>query len=113
VVAASFVSPDDERTLLTATENGVGKRTYLKEYRVQNRAGYGLKNLYGTDSIGEVVRALVVDDDDEVILMTHSSQSIRIPVKSIRITGRITKGVKVVNLSGEDVVTSVARVEED
>jgi DNA gyrase/topoisomerase IV subunit A len=45
--------------------------------------------------------------------MTHSSQSIRIPVKSIRITGRITKGVKVVNLSGEDVVTSVARVEED
>jgi len=94
--------------LFTATEWGVGKRTPLSEYRPQNRGGMGLKNLYGIDRIGKVIDALVVTDEDELIVITKAGMSIRIPVSQIRPTRRITKGVKIVELKGDDSVASMA-----
>lgn len=108
VVAADVVDSDDTRSLLSATEKGFGKRTPLKEYRLQRRGGMGLKNIYGIHSIGRVVSVLVVSQDDEVLLATRSGMSIRIPVSQVRETKRITKGVRIVNLKSDDVVASLA-----
>jgi len=76
--------------------------------RPQNRGGMGLKNLYGIDRIGKVIDALVVTDEDELIVITKAGMSIRIPVSQIRPTRRITKGVKIVELKGDDSVASMA-----
>ncbi|MBO8166212.1 MAG: DNA gyrase subunit A [Thermotogae bacterium] len=108
VVSSSIVAANDQRYLFTATEWGVGKRTPLSEYRPQNRGGMGLKNLYGIDRIGKVIDALVVTDEDELIVITKAGMSIRIPVSQIRPTRRITKGVKIVELKGDDSVASMA-----
>ncbi|AKI96488.1 DNA gyrase subunit A [Kosmotoga pacifica] len=108
VVSSSVVAANDQRYLFTATEWGVGKRTPLTEYRPQNRGGMGLKNLYAIDRIGRVIDALVVTDEDELIVITKAGMSIRLPVAQIRPTGRITKGVKLVELKAHDSVASMA-----
>nr|WP_235599626.1 DNA gyrase C-terminal beta-propeller domain-containing protein [Kosmotoga sp. DU53] len=110
VVSATIVLPDDERYLFTATERGVGKRTPLSEYRPQHRAGMGVKNIYGLERTGYVVGSLVVTNEDEIIVITKNGMSIRIPAADIRPTGRVTKGVKVVELRDDDTVASLAVV---
>lgn len=108
VVAADVVALDDNRFLFSATESGFGKRTLLSEYRLQQRGGMGLKNIYSIHSIGRVVSVLVVNQNDEVLLATRSGMSIRIPVSQVRQTRRITKGVRIVNLRNDDAVASLA-----
>ncbi|ACR78747.1 DNA gyrase subunit A [Kosmotoga olearia] len=110
VVSATIVLPVDERYLFTATERGVGKRTPLSEYRPQHRAGMGVKNIYGLERTGYVVGSLVVTNEDEIIVITKNGMSIRIPAADIRPTGRVTKGVKVVELRDDDTVASLAVV---
>lgn len=110
VIGANIVRADDDRYLLSATEKGGGKRTKISQYRCQNRAGIGLKNIYGLEKIGHVVGTLVVTSEDEIILATRAGMSIRIPVSQVRSTGRITKGVRIVDLKDDDTVASVAVV---
>jgi len=110
VVGASIVSADDKRFLLTTTEKGGGKRTCISEYRCQNRGGMGVKNIYGLEKIGPVVGTLVVTDEDEIILATKLGMSIRIPISQVRPTGRITKGVRIVDLKENDTVATMAVV---
>lgn len=110
VVGANIVAAEDERFLLTATQKGGGKRTRISEYRCQNRGGLGVKNIYGLEKIGQVIGTLVVNGDDGVILATKSGMSIRIPISQVRPTGRVTKGVRIVDLKENDIVATMAVV---
>ncbi len=97
-------------TLLTVTSRGMGKRSELDEYRVQHRGGRGIITLKRTEKTGDVVALKEVLPDDELMLITKKGIIIRVPVEGIRISGRNTQGVKVMNLTSGDLVVDVARV---
>jgi DNA gyrase subunit A len=97
-------------TLLTVTSRGMGKRSELDEYRVQHRGGRGIITLKRTEKTGDVVALKEVLPDDELMLITKKGIIIRVPVEGIRISGRNTQGVKVMNLTPGDLVVDVARV---
>ena len=97
-------------TLLTVTEKGMGKRSELDEYRVQHRSGRGIITLKRAEKTGDVVALKEVLPDDELMMITKKGIMIRVPVEGIRISGRNTQGVKVMNLIAGDLVVDVARV---
>ena len=97
-------------TLLTVTEKGMGKRSELDEYRVQHRGGRGIITLKRADKTGDIVALKEVLPDDELMMITKKGIMIRVPVEGIRISGRNTQGVKVMNLTSGDLVVDVARV---
>jgi DNA gyrase subunit A len=97
-------------TLLTVTEKGMGKRSELDEYRVQHRGGRGIITLKRADKTGDIVALKEVLADDELMMITKKGIMIRVPVEGIRISGRNTQGVKVMNLTPGDLVVDVARV---
>ncbi|MGH7650182.1 MAG: DNA gyrase C-terminal beta-propeller domain-containing protein, partial [Gemmatimonadaceae bacterium] len=99
-----------EATLLVVTEKGMGKCSPIDEYRVQKRGGKGIITLNRTDKTGDVVALKEVLPDDELMLITKHGVVIRMPVKGIRVSGRNTQGVKLVNLDDGDRVCDVARV---
>src|SRR5213593_1905121 len=97
-------------TLLTVTEKGMGKRSELDEYRVQHRGGRGIITLKRGPKTGDIVALKEVLPDDELMMITKKGIMIRVPVEGIRISGRNTQGVKVMNLTPGDLVVDVARV---
>src|SRR6266516_1935774 len=97
-------------TLLTLTETGMGKRSELDEYRVQHRGGRGIITLKRADKTGDIVALKEVLPDDELMMITKKGIMIRVPVDGIRVTGRNTQGVKVMNLTPGDLVVDVARI---
>jgi len=99
-----------EATLLVVTEKGMGKCSPIDEYRVQKRGGKGIITLNRTEKTGDVVALKEVLPDDELMLITKHGVVIRMPVKGIRVSGRNTQGVKLVNLDEGDRVCDVARV---
>jgi DNA gyrase subunit A len=102
-----------EATLLVVTEKGLGKCTHIDEYRVQKRGGKGIITVNRTEKTGDVVSLMEVLAEDEIMIITKSGMIIRSPVSQVRVAGRNTQGVKLVNLDGGDVVTAVARVVPD
>ena len=102
-----------EATLLVVTELGLGKCSGIDEYRVQKRGGKGIKTVNRTERTGNVVSLLEVLAEDEIMLITRGGQIIRSPVKDVRVAGRNTQGVKLMNLDMGDVITAVARVVPD
>ena len=108
VVGVEIVDPN--ATLLVAGEHGIGKRTPFDEYRVQSRGGKGIITMKTTDKVGSVVGALTVTDADEVMLSTAQGQTVRTGCKDIRVAGRNTQGVKLVNLNEGDKLVAIARV---
>jgi DNA gyrase subunit A len=105
----------DDASILTISEEGFGKRTAVKAYRIQARAGKGVINMKLPTKTGKVIGAEVVNDQDDIVLMTQSGQVIRMSVKDIREIGRSTSGVRVVRTAERDRVVSFAKVvkEED
>jgi len=97
-------------TLLAVTEKGLGKRSELDEYRVQHRGGRGIITLKQSDKTGDIVALKEVLPEDELMMITKKGIMIRVPVDGIRITGRNTQGVRVMNLTPGDLVVDVARV---
>ena len=97
-------------TLLTVTEKGMGKRSELDEYRVQHRGGRGIITLKRADKTGDIVALKEVLPEDELMMITKKGIMIRVPVEGIRISGRNTQGVKIMNLTAADLVVDVARV---
>ena len=97
-------------TLLAVTEKGMGKRSELDEYRVQHRGGRGIITLKRTDKTGDIVALKEVLPDDELMMITKKGIMIRVPVEGIRVSGRNTQGVKVMNLTSGDLLVDVARV---
>ena len=102
-----------EATLLVVTELGLGKCSHIDDYRVQKRGGKGIKTVNRTERTGDVVGLLEVLPEDEVMLITRGGQIIRSPVKDVRVAGRNTQGVKLINLDMGDLITAVARVVPD
>ena len=99
-----------EANLLVVTERGMGKCSPIDEYRVQKRGGKGIITVHRTDKTGDAVSIKEVLPDDELMLITKEGVTIRMPVKGIRVAGRNTQGVRLVNLDEKDLVTDVARV---
>jgi DNA gyrase subunit A len=108
VVALAVVV--ENATLLVAGENGIGKRTDFGEYRLQTRGGKGIITMKTNDKTGRVVGALTVQDHDEIMLITVGGQMVRIGVKDIRLTGRNTQGVKLIDLAQGDKLQAIAPV---
>ena len=112
VVGVAVIKSDD--SILTVTENGYGKRTEVSEYKLQSRGGKGVFTIKTSERNGNVVGVLPVVDDDQVMLIANSGKVIRMPMDTIRIIGRNTQGVRLINLDeGELVVglTMLAREE--
>ena len=99
-----------DATLLVVTEKGMGKCSPIDEYRVQKRGGRGIITVNRTDKTGDAVSIMEVLPDDELMAMTKEGMVIRMPVKGIRVSGRNTQGVRIVDLSSTDKVIDVARV---
>ena len=99
-----------DATLLSVTENGFGKRTNIADYRVTNRGGKGVINIKTTERNGKVVDIKEVLTDDELMLITQKGIIIRQPVNQIKVIGRATQGVKLINLDPGDKLVDVARV---
>ena len=111
-----MVLGDPKSELLTVTTLGFGKRSPIGEYRVQSRGGKGIINIKVTKKNGEVIGAMTVTDQDELMLISQEGMMVRCPVKDVRSTGRAAQGVRLINIKGKDRVASVARVapkEED
>jgi DNA gyrase subunit A len=111
VVGLALVN--DAARLLVASENGIGKRTPFGDYRSQTRGGKGIITMKVTAKTGEVVGAVAVEEEDELMLMTSGGQSIRIRVEEVREAGRNTQGVKLVALKKGEVLQDIARVVPD
>jgi DNA gyrase subunit A len=105
--------------LLTVTENGYGKRTDISEYLrgeeggVQNRGGYGRKNYLITEKTGKVVDIKVVDDQDDVLIISDDGTIIRMAASDISLISRATQGVRLMRTQGESSVISIARTEKE
>ena len=100
---------DADKTVLSITENGYGKRTPIEEYRITNRGGMGIRNYMVTDKTGPVVGMKVVDGTEDLLLVTAAGILIRTPVENIRVAGRATQGVIVMRFKEEgDQVISLA-----
>jgi DNA gyrase subunit A len=108
VVGGVVVNAED--SLLTVCENGYGKRTPFSEYREQNRGGKGLIDIKTSERNGQVVSVASVHDDDEVMLISAGGMVVRIPVSGISVIGRNTQGVRLMNISEEDRVVSLAKI---
>jgi DNA gyrase subunit A len=100
-------APDDDRDLLTVTENGYGKRTPLSEYRVQARYGYGLVDIRTDERNGRATTVTTVTGDEDLVIMSRGGQITRIHVGEISTVGRNTKGVRVMRLEDEDHVACI------
>ncbi|MEA3415672.1 MAG: DNA gyrase subunit A [Thermodesulfobacteriota bacterium] len=101
------------QTLFTATENGYGKRTSIDEYHVQKRGGKGVITIKTSKRNGLVVAMLLVEEDDDLMLMTNSGKIIRMPIKGISIISRNTQGVKLINIDpGEKVIGAAGLAEK-
>ncbi len=105
LVIGAIVVSSKESSILTVTEYGYGKRSHVEDYRLQRRGGKGIIAIKKSERNGKVIGAMLVSDDDEVMLIADSGKMIRIDLKNVRVIGRTTKGVKLINLEkGEKVV---------
>ena len=104
---------DMDANILVVSENGYGKRSNLEDYRVTNRGGKGVKTISITDKTGELVTIKNVNDQDDLMIINKSGIAIRMEISGLRVMGRATQGVKLINLKGEDTIAAVAKVMKD
>ncbi|MDO5161292.1 DNA gyrase subunit A [Legionella pneumophila] len=97
-------------TILTATENGYGKRTHVDEYRVSGRGGQGVISIQVTERNGKVVRSLQVTDNDEAMLITDKGTLVRFKVNELSVIGRNTQGVRLINVSSGETVVGMQKI---
>jgi DNA gyrase subunit A len=102
-----------ETNVLVVAEKGFGKRSDIEEYRVTNRGGKGVKTLNVTEKTGNLISIKDVDDTNDLMIITKSGIAIRLAVKDLRVIGRATQGVRLINLADTDEIASVAKVDMD
>lgn len=117
VVGMVCIEDPNVETVLVVSENGFGKRSYLNDpedgepiYRITNRGGKGVKTLNITDKTGDLIAIKSVTDEDDLMIINISGIAIRLRVSDLRVMGRATQGVKLINLKGKDVIAAVAKV---
>ncbi len=99
--------------VLVVSENGYGKRSKLEDYRVTNRGGKGVKTINITEKTGKLIAIKNVTDNDDLMIINRSGLTIRLSVASLRVMGRATQGVRLINLRDNDTIAAVAKVEVD
>ena len=104
---------DMETNILVVSENGYGKRSSLEDYRITNRGGKGVKTISITAKTGNLVAIKNVTDEDDLMIINKSGIAIRMAVSDLRVMGRATQGVKLINLKGSDSIAAVAKVMKD
>ncbi len=104
------IEPDSNENVLVLSANGYGKRTDLDEYRITNRGGKGVKTINITEKTGELVAIKAVSDDNDLMIINRSGITIRTSIEQIRVAGRATQGVRIINLREGDEIASVAVV---
>ncbi len=110
VVSCEIVTP--EQNVLVVCDNGYGKRSLVDDFRQTNRGGVGVRSIITSQRNGLVVGAISVTDTDSVVLMSELGQTLRMSMKDVRVMGRSTQGVRLVNLPAEDRVVAVQKIEE-
>lgn len=110
VVGMICVEPDSTQDVLVLSENGYGKRTDLDEYRITNRGGKGVKTINVTEKTGKLISIQAVTDDNDLMIINRSGLTIRTAVSQIRLAGRATQGVRIINLRDGDAIASVMAV---
>ena len=111
VVGMICVNNGDEDDILVVSEKGYGKRSPLDDYRITNRGGKGVKTLNITEKTGNLIAIKNVTDEDDLMIINKSGITIRIPVVDLRVMGRATQGVRLINLKDGDEIAAVAKVE--
>ena len=122
VMSSSSYSEDDENadaveieegesTVLVVSENGYGKRTAVGDYRITNRGGKGVKTMNITEKTGKLVGILNVKNNDNLMIINQSGLTIRLELDKVRVMGRNTQGVRLINLKNGDSIASVAKIE--
>jgi len=104
---------DMDTNILVVSENGFGKRSNLDDYRITNRGGKGVKTISITDKTGTLVTIKNVTDQDDLMIINKSGIAIRMAVSDLRVMGRATQGVKLINLREDDSIAAVAKVMKD
>jgi DNA gyrase subunit A len=104
---------NQEYDVLVVSENGYGKRSKLEDYRVTNRGGKGVKTINVTEKTGKLIAIKNVTDNDDLMIINRSGLTIRLSVASLRVMGRATQGVRLINLRDNDTIAAVAKVEVD
>ena len=110
VIGMIAIEPDSKQDVLVLSENGYGKRTDLEEYRVTNRGGKGVKTINVTEKTGKLISIQAVTDDNDLMIINRSGLTIRTSAEQIRVAGRATQGVKIINLREGDAIASVTAV---
>ncbi|WP_370479595.1 DNA gyrase subunit A [Tamlana flava] len=120
VIGMVTIENPQEESVLVVSENGYGKRTYIDDpedgepvYRITNRGGKGVKTISITEKTGKLVAIKSVNDNDDLMIINKSGIAIRMVVADLRVMGRATQGVKLINLKGTDSIAAVAKVMRD
>jgi len=109
-VVGMIAVDNQESNVLVVSENGYGKRSSLEDYRITNRGGKGVKTINVTDKTGNLVAIKNVTDEDDLMIINKSGITIRMAVADLRVMGRATQGVKLINIKGNDSIAAVAKV---
>ncbi len=109
-VVGMIAVDDMESNILVVSENGYGKRSSLEDYRITNRGGKGVKTISVTEKTGELVTIKNVTDEDDLMIINKSGLTIRMAVSDLRVMGRATQGVRLINIKGKDSIAAVAKV---
>ncbi len=110
VVGMICIEPESTQDVLVLSENGYGKRTDLDEYRITNRGGKGVKTINITEKTGDLISIQAVTDENDLMIINRSGLTIRTSVDQIRVAGRATQGVRIINLREGDAIASVMAV---
>ena len=114
VIGMITLTGKDGETIMVVSENGYGKRSDIEDYRITNRGGKGVRTLMITDKTGKLIAIKNVTDDNDLMIINQSGVALRLPVKSIRVMGRATQGVKLIDLGKRgDTIASVCKVQSD
>lgn len=107
----SCVVAQGNETILVVCENGFGKRSFVEDFRQTNRGGIGVRSIITSKRNGAVISATIINDVDSVVMMSNHGQTLRINMQDVRVMGRSTQGVKLVNLKDDDLLVAVQRIE--
>ncbi|MCH9626141.1 MAG: DNA gyrase subunit A [Chlamydiales bacterium] len=110
VVGCESIS-NEEQSVLVVCENGYGKRSFVSEFRQTNRGGVGVRSIITSERNGNVIGAVCVTDQDGLMMMSSNGQTVRISMQDLRVMGRSTQGVKLVNLKGKDNLVAIEKLE--
>jgi DNA gyrase subunit A len=110
VVGMIVVKEGDGFDVMVVSEKGYGKRSSLDDYRITNRGGKGVKTITVSEKTGELVSLKVVNDEDDLMIITKKGTMIRMGVDTLRVMGRATQGVRLINLRTNDEIASIAKV---